>query len=557
MDRPRMSSDSTRSSLVARWRGWLARDLWLPDLRDLPWWKALGYKSLRVAWLTLKGFNQDNCLFRASALTYVTVLSLMPLLAVSFSLAKGFGFYSAFRAGAIDPFLDESFGPRITVTAESGQAADQADEEQTPGPVESDLTDAATVVESEGESDEEVKPIGVEDLEEVGEVLADAAAEVAESPSVGAQELRSTVDGILDFVEGTDFTGLSVFGLGLLVYAVIRLLGTVEKSLNLIWGVQKARSFVRKIADYLTIVVITPLFVFTAIGVTTAVQSSSLIQRVDEMLGLAEADVGLASLIQFVLRFAPLIAIWIGFTFVYMVMPNTRTKLVSALLGGVLAGTLWQLAQLGFIKGMIGVGEYNALYVGFATFPIFMIWIYISWVTVLLGAELAAAHQGEPAYRQVALSRPTDHSFKEIISLRVMARIAQQFLEGGKPLTASEIADHLRIPARSAIDVVSALVRHELLAQTDESGEPGLLPARSLEQITVKGVLDALKGTAGKVEVPSDSGQDRRLDALLDSMNEELERSSSNLTFLELGREAAREDRGANETRLAAEAQPG
>ncbi len=501
-----MSQSTTSPKLgpIARIKNYLERDQWVPDLEALPFYRALPLKITRVVWLTAHSFTQDNCLFRASALTYVTVLSLVPLLAVSFSAAKSLGFLDALRVETIDPFLAETFGPS----------------------------------EAELEAQAASIPPEISSTGEEVEVVMEGPATEAMASSEGARELRKTLDSLLDFVQDTDFTGLSAVGLLLLLYAVLRLLGTIEKSLNLIWGVHQARTLVRKIADYLTIVIATPLLLVLAFGVTA--KSEAILVGLDQWLGFykdgEEAGLGFASLVALAVRFAPLLASWIGFAFVYMVIPNTRTKLFSAILGGVLAGSLWHVAQLAFKGGLIKVADYNAIYVGFASFPILMVWIYISWVTVFLGAELAAAHQGEPAYRQIARSHPTDHAFKEVVALRLITRVARAFLDGEPPKTASKLAGELRLPIRSCTGVIESLVEHEVLARTDESGEPGVLPARSLDRITVKSVLDALKGTAGTVEVPSDSWLDQHLDGLLESLQAEMEQSESNCTLLELAK---------------------
>lgn len=486
--------EGDEASLFARVRAYLEHGQWEVDLAQLPWWRALGIKSSRVLWLTIRGFTQDNCLFRASALTYVTVLSLVPLLAVSFSVAKGFGFLETLRTETIDPFLNDTFGP-----AEAGEG----------------------VVANPGEA--------------------------TGTGSEGTQELRNTLDDLLTFVQETDFSGMSAVGLLLLIYAVLRLLGTIEKSLNTIWGVHKSRTFVRKVSDYLTIVIVTPLLLLAAL----AIKPGPILEAIDAWFGIegegGGGTGGLSALFASVLPAASLVATCLAFAFVYMTIPNTRTKLLSALLGGLLAGVMWQLAQVAFVNGLIKVADYNAIYVGFASFPILMIWIYVSWVTVFLGAELAAAHQGEPAYRQIARSHPEDHSFKEVVALRLVARIAGAFLTGGAPKTVSQLASELALPVRSCLEVVTNLVEHDILVRTETSGESEVLPARALDSITVKNVLDALKGTVGTVDVPSDSWLDKHLDGLLQTLNEEASESPANCSLQELAKRAEQQtETGAN-----------
>ncbi|MEM7517813.1 MAG: YhjD/YihY/BrkB family envelope integrity protein, partial [Planctomycetota bacterium] len=441
---------------------------------------------LRVLWITVKSFRENTIMFRASALTYVTVLSLVPLVAVTFTLAKGMGFYKSLRQDTIGPYLDSMFG----AAGEGGEAG--------------------------------------------------GASSMA--------ELRGMIDGLLDAVETTNFASLGAVGLAALFYAVIRLMGTIEQSLNIIWNVQKSRTFLRKVSDYLTMILITPLFLFTAVGVSTGAKSNRFTEslydffsiqvgeeKIDPVTGLVENRVGLENLIDFLLQFTPYFTMWVGFTVVYLVVPNTNTKFSSAVIGGIFAGTLWNFIQQLFVGGVIKVATYNSIYAGFVSFPILMIWIYFSWVTVLLGAEVASAHQGEEAYRHIALSRPTDHKFKEVLAMRVVARIARAFQRGDEAQSASELAESLNFPVRATAEVIEPLRAHGVLVAVDRGGlEDSLLPARALESITVKNVLDALKGTIGPVEVPSEAPVDRRLDELLAGLDSEAAQSAHNVSLREL-----------------------
>ncbi len=456
---------------LARTKRFLEHDLWLRPTGELPLWKRFGVLVARIGWVTARSFSENAILFRASALTYVSILSLVPLLAVSFSLAKGFGFYKSLREGAINGYLDNVLG-----TAGAAQAGNSLN------------------------------------------------------------ELRGTVDAILDYVEKTNFTSLGAIGLALLIYAVVRLLATIEKSLNVIWHVQKSRSFVRKISDYLTMVVLAPVFLFVAVGVSGAARSSEITAQIYDWLSvdIGGNRIGLQNLVDFLLRFTPFFTMWIGFTVVYLLVPNTRTKVTSAILGGIFAGTVWNLVQQLFISGMLGAAKYNAVYAGFVSFPILMIWIYTSWVTVLLGAEVASAHQSIEAHRHVAMSRPTDHRLREIVALRGISRIAAAFQRGEPLRTASGLAEELNVPPRAVQETLEQLVQHDVLARVERGAEDAFVPARALDTLRVKDVLDALKGTRGDVELESMRPSDRRLDEVLRGLDREVENSALNLSLREL-----------------------
>ena len=454
-DTPLFTSPFKNARLSRGWR-FLAQDVWSVDLEQLPRPKALAYKLLRVVYLTAHNFFEDKCLFRASALTYITALGLVPLLALVFSVAKGLGLYEKHLKGML----------------------------------------------------------------------------IFDKP--GSQSLNEAVASVFSVVEKTDLRGLGLPALAILLFAVVKLLGTVESSFNDIWGVHKSRTLVRKFSDYLAMVIIVPIFLATAIGVTSAAETEQVITILREKLYLGWLIESLAGL-------ASVFSMSVAFTFLYMALPNTRTRFVSAMLGGILAGILWQTAMTLHVRFQIGIANYNALYSGFAAIPIFLAWVHVSWVIVLLGAETTFAHQSEPAYRQIAQSRPSDHAFREIVALRAMVRIATAFLKGRKPLTAAGIAAQLGVPPRPVEDVLGVLVGRHLLAAAEGPQEDCFVPAIDLEQITIQVILDALKGTSGPVDVPPQGAVDEELDRLLERLNEEMRTSPQNRNLRDLAREAGRE----------------
>ncbi len=436
------------------------------------------YRACRVAHLALHGFVEDECLFRASALTYITVLSLVPLLAFSFSVAKGFGFYQQLIQGTVNPFLDRTFGPLV---------------EQAP----------------------------------------------RLASSEGTHGVRVAIDRLLEIVGGvvqeTRVTSLGAFGLVILGWAVIKLLGTIERSFNHIWGVQRPRTLLRKVSDYLTMVIVTPIFLFTATGITAAAQANGLVEILRERLHLG-------ALLDLLVALLPLFALWLGFSFVYLAMPNARTRVSSAIVGALVGGTLWQITLLLHLKFQIGVAHYSAIYSGFAAIPIFLIWVHISWVTVLLGAEVCFAHQSEPSYLRVARSRPADHAFKELVGLRAMARIGERFLAGCEGWTAAGLATELAVPEKPLEEILETLVERRLLAAIPLAKEDVFLPARDLDAITVKSVIDALKGTTGPVDLPARTSVDLHIDRILESLDREIAGSRSNATIRTLAVAVAREE---------------
>ena len=448
------------------------RDLWSRELASMPTFRRTWYSVARVAHLTLTNFVKDRCPSRAAALTYITVLTLVPMLALGFSVAKGLGAYETLLTKTIVPFLDSTFGSAdAALVPDAVEVAAAELDESVP------LPSVEPEPELESESESESEP-GAE------------ARATQELNAQGGSEVRRAIDTVLGFVQQTDVSRLGVLGLLIVIYTVIQLLGAIERSFNDIWGVSKSRSLPRKLADYLSTIVLVPLLLVTGTGVMSLVRSGWL----SEYTGRGDS--------QFFGQFSSLVVIWLGFGFAYILMPNTRIRLSPALIGGVVGGTMWQLFQFAHLKLQIGVANYNAIYSTFAALPIFLFWVHSSWMMVLLGAEAAAAHQNQARHGQLVRSRNFDLAMKETVALRLMVRATRAFFGGAPPLRMYELADELGCPDRTLEEIARMLTRASILAVVDlGEDEAGLVLASDPDYVRIQDVIDSLKGD------PIDDGQ--------------------------------------------------
>lgn len=445
---------------IGRLRRFFRRGVWLVDTSQMPFLKAGAFKALRVASLTLRGFFRDRCFFRAQALTFITVMSIVPLLAFTFSVAKGLGAYDRLEAQIIVPFLDDNMGALATDGSEDGSG------------------------------------------------------------------IRETINGLLEVVNTTDFAGLGLFGLAILLYTVIKLLSSIEGSFNDIWGVERSRSLPRKIADYLSILVVVPILLIAATGATAALKSGESFGGVREFLHLGP-------MLEEVMRFSSFFAAWFGFAFIYVFMPNTKVRLFSALMGGLLGGGLWGFAQVLYVQFQFGVANHNAIYAGVAAIPIFLVWINVSWITVLMGAELAFAHQNEPAFLQIARSRAEDQSFRERVALRALARLAQHFQEGSELPEVPDLAEEMGVPERSLEETLLALRDEGLVTRVEGKGRRYTFTT-SPDRLRVKDILDALKGSRAAARLEVRDAVDETLEQLLDAYELEQDQSPLNKPISDL-----------------------
>lgn len=354
--------------------------------------------------------------------------------------------------------------------------------------------------------------------------------------SGAAPELRQAVDQIFTYVEKSDLSALGGVALAFVLYSVLKLLGAVEGSLNDIYGVKRARTLLRRVSDYLAIVVVAPVFLLTAMALTAFLESTgSALLSMDAVQSAVGGETVLQTL-RLASRFLPLLAVWIGMTFVYLTLPNTRVHVGSAILGGVVAGSIWQGVQVLHLAGQIQLARYNAIYSSFAAVPMLLLWIYLSWSVFLIGAELAFAHQNEPAFTSMARTGKVDQLFRERVAPRLAGRIARAFLDGRPPPSASELAGELGVAPRSVAQVLDVLVNANLLARTSVGVDDGYLPARDPGTITLLELLAAMRREEGASPAPVRAALDERVDRLLDALDGEQQHSPHNLSLVELAR---------------------
>ena len=206
--------------------------------------------------------------------------------------------------------------------------------------------------------------------------------------------------------------------------------------------------------------------------------------------------------------------IWLALVFLYIFIPNTRVRFKSALFGGILAGTTWQLAQWGYIHFQVGVAKYNAIYGTLALLPIFMVWIYTSWLIVLLGVEVVFAHQNIRTFRREIRNPSFSHSQKELLCLAILQDVAAAFHFERTPWTPEQLAEDLDIPIRVVRDILSFLMETGYVAAT-AGDPPHYIPARELDRIAIKDLLQTLKNQGDQCKITRMSEGEKRLQEIL------------------------------------------
>jgi len=433
--------------MISRIFKFIRTDIWRMRMRDLSRKRSFVIRPLRIVILATRGFDEDKIYLRASALTFYTLLSIVPVFAMAFGIAKGFGFEKLLQKEILERFQGQE------------------------------------------------------------EVLAKA------------------MDFAHSLLEVTKGGVIATIGLVVLFWAIIKLLKNIEDSFNDIWGIDKRRNIGRKFSDYLTVMLICPVL-FTMSGSATVFINTQVTQITEKV-----ALIGyLSPLLFFLLKSLPYCVIWGLFTFLYIFMPNTKIGFRSGLLGGVIAGTIYQIVQWGYIFFQVGVARYNAIYGSFAALPLFLIWLQISWLIVLFGAEISFAHQNVDTYEFEPDSQHISPYFRRLLSLGIAHLLIKQFSTGQKPLTADQISDRLGIPIRLVRQILHELVQGGIISEITavEKMVPAYQPALDINRLTIAYVLEALD-QRGTHAIPV--AQTEALNALseaLRGLREAIDRSRGN-----------------------------
>jgi membrane protein len=402
----------TIRSAISRTRQFFLTGLWSAQLDALPKWKALPARFLRAVTVAVVEFFKDDCMLRASSLTFYTLLSIVPVFAVMFGIAKGFG---------VDKMLEKELMEQL------------AGQEQV-----------------------------------LERILA-----------FSRKLLENTRGGLMAGV-----------GVVMMFWAAIKVLGNIEVALNAMWDIRKQRTWWRRFSDYLGLMILSPILLIVAGGVTVFIRTQ--VSAITAKFAIAGM---MGPLVLEALKLSPVILICALFTLIYMAMPNTRVPFKPALGGGIIGGIFFQIVQWIYIEFQVGVANYNAIYGSFAALPLFFVWVQTSWTLVLFGAELCHAFQNADTYCcATGCPRLRPHE-KKLLSLRIARLVIQDFAAGQAPLTVPQMAQRLRFPAHQVQELVEELRQSGVFTETRtrKNRKPAFQPATDISRLNVQRVVEAIE----------------------------------------------------------------
>jgi membrane protein len=380
--------------------------LWQAEPADLSRVKRLLSSLIKIGFLVGRDFIENLVKLQAMALAFKTLLSIAPLLAVIFSILKGFGVHNR-----IEPLLAEALAP----LGDKGQ----------------DVTSH-----------------------------------------------------LIGFVDKMSAGALGSVGVVTLFITVLSLMGTIEQAFNTIWRVRFPRKLARRFSDYLSVLLVGPVLVFAALTITATLQSNFFVRNL-----LALEPFGTVMLM--LLRLVPYVTLWGAFTFSYLFIPNTRVRLRSAAVGGLVAAILWQTVGWGFATFVASSTRYYAIYSSFAILLLFLLWLYVGWLIVLLGAQVAHAHQHIRFYYGQRENLARSPAGREKLALQLMLLVGRNFYHGLSPMSITDLANRLQLPAALAKDFLEMLQQSRLVLPLAD--EETFVLGRAPERIRIKEILDCVR----------------------------------------------------------------
>lgn len=425
-------------------------DLWRLRLKSLPKRKRYLFGFIRIWVIAIKEFVNDKCAEKASALTYLSMLSLVPVIAMAIAIAKAFGLRKL-----MEDELKKYF---------SGQ----------------------------------------------GEIL---------------DNVLPAVDNMLNSTGGGVVTGISII---FLLYTVIRLLMNIEAAFNDMWDIKKSRRWERKISDYVAVILLGPVLLIVASSATIFVKDT-----IQDFITNLEFLGQLKSGIVFLLKLLPYTILWFLLFGLYLIFPNTRVKFWPALFAGIVAGTLYQLNQQAFISLQFAFARYNAIYGSIAFLPLFLIWLQISWLIVLFGAEICYGAQYIDQWEMNTEKLRISLSHRRKLVLLLLYRVVKKFEKGQGAMSLNDLAGQVNIPRKYVVDICYELERSGLITRI-EADDVAYQPSFDIHKMDLHTILSKYEKEGMGDFDPRKSKAFTAIEGALEQIESKWKKSEANVLLKDL-----------------------
>ena len=417
--------------------------------KSVPFW----IRQRRIIYLLYKGIKRENIYIKASALTFFTILSLIPMLALAFGIAKGFGLHDELRAQIIMQFHNQ----------------------------------------------------------------------------------EQVMNWILDFanntLEQTSGGWLAGIGVAFLVSTVSQLLRYIENTFNSIWKVYETRVWYRQVTDYLAVIILVPVL-FIVSSSATVLATTGL----NDILSRSDMLEGLKPVVSFLVKLIPFILLCALSTAAFLAMPNTRVKFRSAIVAGLIAGIALQVLQILYVESQMGLTRLGTIYGTFAAIPLLMVWVQMSWVVLLMGAQLSYYLQNITRYEFEFDVQTVSPRQKKRLSLLVMHSLIVDFVKGAKPRAPEEISLELSLPVRTVHECLDQLHEASMITEVwnEEQEKYVYQPATDINRMTISFVLEKLESPGSQHKIVINNSDYRKIDTALTKFEQLVASSEENILIRDL-----------------------
>ena len=441
----------------------LTYGIWRSNPDTLSNRKNILYNATKTIILTIRNIRELNIPASARSLTYRTLLSIVPLLAVLFAIARGFGIENIVESSIFNLLMGGSPDTEMVYSAPAASIDTVTVFSDEASMVNDGLTGDNTAEQSVMFSEE-----------------ATAEGRTREFLNL----LFQLIDNSLEEAKGGGiFAGVGIL---LLLYTILLLFNEIENIFNQIWQVRKGRSIGRKVTDYTAMVLLMPLFfiLVNALNFLSYPQNQTL-----KIIYI------LYPFIPRLLDIVPYIVIILLFTALYKFLPNTKVKFSNALIAGILTGVAFQVFQLLFLSGQLWITRYNAIYGTFAAIPLMLLFIQFSWFLTLIGAEISYAAQNVRKFSFEKETRRVSRRYKDFFTLIITSEIVKRFANEKTPLTADELSEKCKVPSRLTNIILDNLLEINIISATPSKADERVMafqPAVDIHNITVNYLMSKL-----------------------------------------------------------------
>jgi len=441
----------------------LSYGIWRQNPETLSNKKNILYNAIKTVMLTVRNIQELDIAASSRSLTNRTLLSIVPLLAVIFAIASGFGIEKIMESSILNFMLGSApetelvAAPNYT-TDSMVVATDQFGETLFAGTGEEATGDLPVLPEEDASADGRTREF--------------------------LNMLFRLIDKSLEEAKGGGvFAGVGII---FFLYTIMLLFGDIERNFNKIWRVTKGRNITRMVTDYSALVLLMPIFfvLVNALNIISYPQNDTM-----KIIYI------LYPFIPRLLNIIPVVVIILILTALYKFLPNTKVKFINALIAGTLTGIAFQFFQMLYLGGQLWITRYNAIYGTFAAIPLMLLWIQMSWFIVLIGAEISYAAQNVRKFSFEKETRNISRRYKDFFTLMITSNIVQRFADEKTPLTADQLSVRCKVPSRLTNDILDELLDLKIISLTPSLNDERVMayqPALDINLITVNGLMRKL-----------------------------------------------------------------